>query len=58
MDTAALKAAWRRGELAKRGISYDEAMAIPYLRDSLQGAVKAAARTSARHARRRAPYND
>lgn len=56
--TDELKAAWRRGQLAQRGIAYDEAMSIPYLRASLIGAVRAQQKTAARHARSRAPYND
>lgn len=56
--TEQLKAAWRRGQLAQRGIGYDAAMNIPYLRASLIGAVRAQHRTAARHARSRAPYND
>lgn len=56
--TEQLKAAWRRGQLAQRGIAYDEAMSIPYLRASLIGAVRAQQKTAARHARSRAPYND
>lgn len=56
--TDELKAAWRRGQLAQRGIAYDEAMSIPYLRAALIGAVRAQHRTAARHARSRAPYHD
>lgn len=39
--TDQLKAAWRRGQLAQRGIAYDEAMSIPYLRAALIGTVRA-----------------
>lgn len=58
--TEQLKAAWRRGQLAARGISYDAAMAIPYLRAALIGTVRAMQKTAARHARAtlRAPYHD
>lgn len=56
--TDELKAAWRRGQLAQRGIGFDAAMAIPYLRASLIGTVRAQQKTAARHARSRAPYND
>lgn len=57
-STDQLKAAWRRGQLAQRGISYDAAMSIPYLRASLIGACRAQQKTAARHARSRAPYHD
>ena len=59
-DEAELKAAWRRAELWKRGISFDAAMNISYLRAAMCGAVKAQQKTAARHARAmmRAPYND
>lgn len=58
--TDQLKAAWRRGKLAQRGIAYDEAMSIPYLRAALIGTVRAQQKTAALHARAtlRAPYND
>lgn len=56
--TDELKAAWRRGQLAARGIGFDAAMAVPYLRASLHGAVRAQQKTAARHARSRAPYRD
>ena len=39
--TDQLKAAWRRGQLAQRGIAYDEAMSIPYLRAALISTVRA-----------------
>lgn len=47
-------------EFAQRGIAYDEAMSIPYLRAALIGTVRALQKTAARHAQamRRAPYND
>ena len=58
--TDQLKAAWRRGQLAQRGIGYDEAMSIPYLRAALIGTVRAMQKTAALHARAitRAPYHD
>lgn len=56
--TAELKAAWRRAELWKRGISFDAAMNISYLRASLIGACRAQQKTAARHPRSRAPYHD
>lgn len=55
--TDELKAAWRRGQLAQRGIAYDDAMSIPYLRAALIGTVRAQQKTAARHARARAPYH-
>lgn len=59
-STDQLKAAWRRAQLAQRGIAYDEAMSIPYLRAALIGTVRAQQKTAARHAQAmaRAPYHD
>lgn len=57
-STTELKAAWRRAELWKRGISFDDAIAILYLRAAMIGAIKAQHRTAARHANSRTPYAD